>query len=71
MYKYKAKLLSHGDIVAQANTLEELEGLIKGYRRGQKHGEHTNANEKIQIVHVERNNLEGKKGSKEVIVKVV
>ncbi|VEU71041.1 MAG6790 family protein [Mycoplasmopsis glycophila] len=71
MYKYKARLLSHGEIIAQANSLEDLEGLIKGFRRGQKRGEHTQGNEKIEIIHVERNNLEGKKASKEVVLKVV
>ncbi|UWV93597.1 hypothetical protein ONA24_03750 [Mycoplasmopsis cynos] len=34
MYKYKARLLSNSEIVAKANSLEELEGLIKGFRRG-------------------------------------
>ncbi|WP_426461536.1 MAG6790 family protein [Mycoplasma hafezii] len=71
MYKYKAKLVASGEVVAQANTLEELEGMIKGFRRGQKRGEHTQGNEKIEILHVERNNLEGKRGSKEVTVKIV
>ncbi|MFV8479634.1 MAG6790 family protein [Mycoplasma sp. T193] len=71
MYKYKAKLLSNDEIIAQANTIEELEGQIKGFRRGQKHGLHTKANEKIEIIRVERNHLEGKEASKEVILKVV
>ncbi|WLP85535.1 MAG6790 family protein [Mycoplasma seminis] len=71
MYKYKAKLITDGEIVAQANTIEELEGLIKGFRRGQKHGLHTKANEKIEIIRVERNNLEGKEASKEILLKVV
>ncbi|EFF41620.1 MAG6790 family protein [Mycoplasmopsis alligatoris] len=71
MYKYKAKLLTNQEIVAQANTLEELEGLIKGFRRGQKHGVHTRANDKIEIIHIERNNLEGKRASKEEVLKVV
>ncbi|WP_406613966.1 MAG6790 family protein [Mycoplasma corogypsi] len=71
MYKYYAKLLSSGEVVAQAHTLEDLEGKIKSFRRGQKHGEHTQGNEKIEIIHVEQNHLEGKKASKEVKVKVV
>ncbi|WP_036452660.1 MAG6790 family protein [Mycoplasma buteonis] len=71
MYKYKAKLVASNEVIAQANTLEELEGMIKGFRRGQKRGEHTQGNEKIEIIHVERNNLEGKSGSKEVSVKIV
>ncbi|QCZ36945.1 MAG6790 family protein [Mycoplasma nasistruthionis] len=71
MYKYKAKLVSNGELIAQANTLDELEGLIKGFRRGQKHGLHTKGNEKIEVVHVERNHLEGKRASKEVVLKTV
>ncbi|MEA4134455.1 hypothetical protein NPA13_01045 [Mycoplasma sp. 2045] len=71
MYKYKAKLVASGEVIAQANTIDELEGQIKGFRRGQKHGLHTKGNEKIEIFHIERNNLEGKSHSKEVSVKVV
>ncbi|APJ38385.1 MAG6790 family protein [Mycoplasmopsis pullorum] len=71
MYKYKAKLISNGEIIAQANNLEDLEGLIKGFRRGQKYGVHTRSNEKIEIIHTERNNLEGKRKSKEEILKIV
>ncbi|VEU63524.1 MAG6790 family protein [Mycoplasmopsis bovirhinis] len=71
MYKYKARLLSDGQIIAKANTLEELEGLIKGFRRGQKHREHTQGNVKIEIIHVERNHLRGENYSKEVLIKVV
>ncbi|ADE19729.1 MAG6790 family protein [Mycoplasma crocodyli] len=71
MYKYKAKLVASQEIIANANSLEELEGLIKGFRRGQKRGEHTRANEKIEIIHIERNNLEGKKSSKEEVLKIV
>ncbi|WP_025755230.1 MAG6790 family protein [Mycoplasmopsis cricetuli] len=71
MYKYKARLVSNGEIVAQANNLDDLSGLIKGYRRGQKHGMHTKANENIEIIHVERDGLHGKHFSKEVIIKIV
>ncbi|QNM93605.1 hypothetical protein H9M94_03330 [Mycoplasma sp. Pen4] len=71
MYKYKAKLISNNEVIAQANTIEEIEGLIKGFRRGQKHGEHTRMNEKIEIIHVERNDLRGKHHSKEVVIKTV
>ncbi|MHA0272444.1 MAG6790 family protein [Mycoplasma sp. 48589B] len=71
MYKYKARLLNKDEVVAQANTIEELEGLIKGFRRGQKHGLHTMGNEKIEIIRVERNHLEGKEASKEVLLKIV
>ncbi|SJZ59075.1 MAG6790 family protein [Mycoplasmopsis verecunda] len=71
MYKYKAKLVANGEVVAQANTIEELEGLIKGYRRGQKYGVHTKSNEKIEIISVERDHLRGKEASKEVKIKVV
>ncbi|MEE3928040.1 hypothetical protein V2E24_00410 [Mycoplasmopsis ciconiae] len=71
MYKYKARLISNSEIIAQANNLPDLEGMIKGFRRGQKHGIHTRANEKIEIIHVERNNLEGKHFSKEELIKVV
>ncbi|VEU75503.1 Uncharacterised protein [Mycoplasmopsis maculosa] len=71
MYKYKAKLISTQEVVAQANTLEDLDGMILGYRRKQKVGEHTNGNEKIQIIHVERDSLKGKHKSKEIILKEV
>ncbi|AKA50015.1 MAG6790 family protein [Mycoplasmopsis gallinacea] len=71
MYKYKAKLLSNGELVAQSNSLEDLEGQIKSFRRKQKYGLHTKQNEKIQILHVERNNLEGASHSKEVVLKNV
>lgn len=71
MYKYKAILVSSREKVAEANTLMELEGQIKSFRRGQKRGEHTRANEKIEIIHNERNNLEGKRKSKEELIKIV
>ncbi|MBN4083498.1 hypothetical protein JXZ92_01510 [Mycoplasma sp. CSL10137] len=71
MYKYKAKLVSSGEVVAKANTLEELEGLIKGFRRGQKHGMHTQGNEKIEVIHVERDHLKGENYSKEHLIKIV
>ncbi|UUM20107.1 MULTISPECIES: MAG6790 family protein [unclassified Mycoplasma] len=71
MYKYKAKLVASGEIVAQANSLDDLSGLIKNYRRGHKHGTHTKANENIEIIHVERDNLHGKYASKEVVLKIV
>ncbi|WP_416373961.1 MAG6790 family protein [Mycoplasmopsis felis] len=32
--------------------MQELEGLIKGFRRGQKHGVHTQGNEKIEIIRI-------------------
>ncbi|WP_027334769.1 MAG6790 family protein [Mycoplasmopsis felifaucium] len=71
MYKYKAKLISTQDIIAEANTLDDLDGLILGYRRKQKLGEHTSGNEKIEVIHVERNSLGGKHKSKEVVLKIV
>ncbi|VEU76053.1 MAG6790 family protein [Mycoplasmopsis columboralis] len=71
MYKYKARLVANGEIVAQANTLDDLSGLIKSYRRGQKHGLHTKANENIEVIHIERDNLHGKYASKEVVIKIV
>lgn len=71
MYRFKAKLVSTQEVVAQANSLEEIEGLILGFRRKQKYDEHTRANEKIQIIHVERDSLKGKHKSKEEILKVV
>ncbi|QZE12100.1 MAG6790 family protein [Mycoplasma sp. Ms02] len=71
MYKYKAKLLSNGEIIAEANTLPDLEGLVKKFRRGQKYGEHTRLNEKIEIIHIERDNLKGRRFSKQDVIKVV
>ncbi|WP_027120813.1 MAG6790 family protein [Mycoplasmopsis lipofaciens] len=71
MYKYKAKLISSQEVVAEANTLEDLEGLVLGFRRKQKYGEHTEANELIQIIHVKRDSLKGKHKSKEEILKTI
>lgn len=71
MYKYKAKLISNQEIIAEANSLVDLEALIKSFRRAQKRGVHTRANEKIVIIHTERNNLSGKKFSKDEILKIV
>ncbi|QKT05267.1 MAG6790 family protein [Mycoplasma sp. OR1901] len=71
MYKYKAKLISSGEVIAKANTLDELEGLIKGFRRGQKHGIHTQGNEKIEVIHVERDHLKGESYSKDILIKIV
>ncbi|WP_406615055.1 MAG6790 family protein [Mycoplasmopsis hyopharyngis] len=71
MYKYKAKLVSSQEVIAEANNLEDLEAAILGFRRKQKQDEHTRGNEKIQIIHVERDSLKGKNKSKEELVKIV
>ncbi|MBZ4195168.1 MAG6790 family protein [Mycoplasma tauri] len=71
MYKFKAKLIVNQEVIAEANTLEDIEAAVLGYRRKQKTGEHTSGNEKIEIIHVERDSLKGKHKSKEVILKVI
>ncbi|WP_036463841.1 MAG6790 family protein [Mycoplasmopsis sturni] len=71
MYKYKAKLVANGEIIAQENSLDDLNAAIKRFRRGQKHGLHTKANENIEIIHVQRDGLHGKEFSKEEIIKIV
>ncbi|MGV2392458.1 UNVERIFIED_CONTAM: hypothetical protein O8I53_05470 [Campylobacter lari] len=71
MYKYKARLISSQEVIAQANHLDDLDGMILSYRRKQKAGEHTSGNERIQVIHVERDSLKGKHKSKEVILKEV
>nr|WP_318028100.1 hypothetical protein [Mycoplasmopsis bovis] len=41
MYKYKAKLIVNQEIIATANSLEDIEAAVLGYRRKQKVGDHT------------------------------
>ncbi|SBO45696.1 hypothetical protein MBOVJF4428_00743 [Mycoplasmopsis agalactiae] len=36
MYKYKAKLIVNQEIIATANSLEDIEAAVLGYRRKQK-----------------------------------
>ncbi|WP_280125012.1 MAG6790 family protein [Mycoplasmopsis bovis] len=72
MYKYKAKLIVNQEIIATANSLEDIEAaVLLGYRRKQKVGDHTSGNEKVEIIHVERDSLKGKHKSKEVVLKVI
>lgn len=71
MYKYKAKLIVNQEIIATANSLEDIEAAVLGYRRKQKVGAHTSGNEKVEIIHVERDSLKGKHKSKEVVLKVI
>ncbi|MBT1397854.1 hypothetical protein FCM72_00425 [Mycoplasma bovis] len=71
MYKYKAKLIVNQEIIATANSLEDIEAAVIGYRRKQKVGDHTSGNEKVEIIHVERDSLKGKHKSKEVVLKVI
>ncbi|QJG67258.1 MAG6790 family protein [Mycoplasma phocoenae] len=71
MYKYKAKLLVNQNVIASANTLEQLKHQILSFRRKQKYNEHTFKNEKIQIIHVERDHVKGKHKSKEDVLTIV
>ncbi len=71
MYKYKAKLIVNQEIIATANSLEDIEAAVLGCRRKQKVGDHTSGNEKVEIIHVERDSLKGKHKSKEVVLKVI
>lgn len=71
MFQYKAILKSSKEIVAQGHSVEEVEHQIVSYRRGQKRGEHTRANENIEIYHIQRNQKEGNLRVKEELIKVV
>ncbi|QSF13413.1 MAG6790 family protein [Mycoplasma sp. Mirounga ES2805-ORL] len=71
MYKYKARLVTTRETIAEANTIEEIEGLVLGFRRKQKYGQHTSGNVNVEIIHTERDNLKGKHKSKEEVVKII
>lgn len=71
MYKYKAKLISSQEIIAEGNDLKDIEAQVLSFRRKQKYGHHTSGNERVEIIHIERDSLKGKHKSKEVIVKVI
>ncbi|MGL5521760.1 MAG: MAG6790 family protein [Metamycoplasmataceae bacterium] len=71
MYQYKAILVSSREVIAEGHSVQDVENAIKTFRRGQKRGEHTSENEKIEILHIFRNQKEGKTNIKEEIIKVV
>lgn len=53
MYQYKAILSSTREVIAQEHTIEDLENAVLHYRRGQKKGEHTLGNVKVEVYHIE------------------
>ncbi|TCG11096.1 MAG6790 family protein [Mycoplasma todarodis] len=69
MYQYKAVLKSTKEIISQGHTLEDVEKDIKGFRRGHKHGLHTDSNVQVEIYHVLRDQKEGH--GKDKLLKVV
>ncbi len=69
MYQYKAVLKSNRKVIAKGHTIEDVEKEIVGFRRGHKHGIHTDSNVKIEIIHVQRDQKEGI--GKDVLIKVV
>lgn len=71
MYQYKAVLRSNKKFITEGHTLADIEAGIKHYRRGQKHGEHTHGNDQIEIFHIKRNKVWGKRNAKAVLIKVV
>ncbi|MGL4183826.1 MAG: MAG6790 family protein [Metamycoplasmataceae bacterium] len=71
MYQYKAVLVSSKEVIVEGHSIQEIENGIKTFKRGQKKGKHTSENEKIEIIHVFRNQKEGKTNIKEEIIKIV
>ncbi|CAM9096784.1 MAG6790 family protein [Mycoplasma marinum] len=69
MYQYKAVLKSTKEIIAQGHTLEDIEKEVVGFRRGHKHGIHTDSNVQIEIFHILRDQKEG--NGKDRLIKVV
>lgn len=69
MYQYVAILQSTKETIAEAHTISEIEGMVVHFRRGQKHGEHTHGNDKVEIFHIQRDKLHGT--GKPVLVKVI
>ena len=69
MYQYKAILKQSKEMVAEGHTLDDIEKQIVSFKRKQKKGIHTNMNNQIEIIHVQRDQVHGK--GKEKIIKVV
>lgn len=69
MYQYKAVLKHNKKLIAEGHTVQEIEKLIVRFKREQKYGIHTNANNQIAIIHVLRDKIRGK--WQEKIIKIV
>lgn len=65
MYQYKAILKSTKEVIAQNHTIDKLENDIKHFKREQKKGVHTRANDSIEIFHVHRDD------GKEELIKII
>ena len=65
MYQYKAILQSSKEVIAENHTIEKIENDIVHYKRQQKKGIHTHANDNISIYHVFRD------GTKEKLIKTI
>ncbi|MGL4343096.1 MAG: MAG6790 family protein [Metamycoplasmataceae bacterium] len=71
MFQYKAVLVSSKKVIATGHSVKDIENDILSFRRKQKKGEHTQQNEKIEIIHMQRNQKEGSSKAIEKIVKIV
>lgn len=71
MFQYKAVLLSTNEIIAEGHSVQDVENDIKKFKRAGKKGEHTRVNEKIEIIHIQRDQRKGVWYSKEETIKVV
>ncbi len=69
MYQYKAVLKSTKETIANGHSIDDIEKQIIHFKREQKHGLHTNMNDKIEIFHVKRDQLHG--DGKDVLIKTV
>lgn len=69
MYQYKAILRSTKQIVAEGHSIKSILALVKSFKRQQRKGIHTHANDQIEIIHVHRDKLHG--FGKPKLVKIV
>ncbi|MCK5806870.1 MAG: hypothetical protein KAG91_00570 [Mycoplasmataceae bacterium] len=69
MYQYKAILKSSREVIAEGHNIEEIENKVKHFKREQKKGLHTKANDVIEVIHNKINHVSGKK--KEELIKVL
>lgn len=71
MYQYKAILRSTGEVIHEGHTIKEIEHAIVHFKREQRKGLHTHANDRIDIYHAIRNKLLGTNKSKKELIKTI
>lgn len=71
MFQYKALLKGSKELIAEGHTVENVENQVLHYRRQQKKGEHTNMNNPVEIIHVQRTHLNDHRQEKEVLIKII